>query len=226
MSWFFRAMVIVGALSIGMPAFGSGPEAVDGWGRITVSGGYRWVPNWYFEGKASTAGTPYTSKAMGGVAGILGFGYGLGDHIEIGIDLFGAWHPFSLGALGAFDGIAYGGMLGVRLTGSNAIFTGLMPYFGAQGGIVLADVQGGTVDVREKLMGGAAVMAGLHYKVSDHWGVTLDVRWVWARLTFPTIGGMNSGGVWVTLGVSYFISPARQQSQGVPGFDGPSYLRD
>ena len=61
-------------------AFG---EGIDGLGRISVGGGFRWVPNWYFSEHAAAVGTPVIPGLTGGPQLNASFGYGVAPVLEV-----------------------------------------------------------------------------------------------------------------------------------------------
>lgn len=199
-------------------------QSIDGWGRATVMGGYRWVPNWYFASKAAAAGQPYTSPLQGGPQGVLSFGYGATEWLEVSVDLFAASHAFTVDGLEPFTSFSYGAGLGARLMKTNVLFPGFTPYVGIALGPVLSDLFSSSLQVPERLLGGYLAVGGFHWKVADRWAITFDVRYLYARSVVPDIGGINVGGVFVSLGVSMFFPPAPKRDLEVPGFGSSSNL--
>ncbi len=204
-------------------SFAQRTDSVQGWGRISVLGGYRWVPNWYFADRAAQAGFPVAKASPGGPLGIASFGYGVFDSLELAVDLFAAWETFELTDYAPFSATTYGAMLGPRLTKRN-LFPGFTPYVGVEGGPTLALVSSNSISNPERLLGGLAAVGGFHWAFHDRWAISFDVRWIYARSAVPGISGINVGGVLFSLGVSTFFAPSPKRELDVPGFDTPSNL--
>jgi hypothetical protein len=218
--WLVLAAVVLGAQAFADEGFSRG---VEGWGRISVYGGYRWTPNWYFTAQAAAAGFPVTQPSKGGPLGMVSFGYGAFTNFELAVDVFAAFETFTLDQYAPFSATTYGALIGPRLTKKD-LFPGFTPYAGVEGGPTLALVQSASVTNPERLLGGLAVVGGFHLMVADRWAISFDVRWIYARAVVPGISGINVGGVLFSLGVSTFFSPAPRREYEVPGFDTPSRL--
>jgi len=199
-------------------------SSAEGWGRISVVGGYRWVPNWYLFERAAALEARVLKASQGGPQAQVGFGYGVTDYLELAVDLFAAPDWFELSGMGPFTAISYGALIGPRLTSSNVLFRGLSPYLGAEAGPTFILLQSSTHGAPEKLAMGLAVVGGLHWRFQDRWAVTLDVRWLLARANVPEVSGFNGGGVLFSIGVSHFLPPTPQRDLEVPGFGAPSHL--
>jgi hypothetical protein len=216
----------VAALVLATAAAGAHAQAdqsIEGWGRVTVLGGYRWVPNWYFEGKAAAAGDPVLRPSQGGPAVIGSFGYGATDWLEISVDLFGSYDSFGLQRSGLFSAFTYGAVLGPRLSRANLFFRGFTPFLGAEAGATFALVSSAAVNAGERLLPGFTAVAGFHLRIADRWALTFDARWIYARSVIPGISGLNVGGVLVSVGITAFFPPRPQELQA-PGFGAPSHL--
>jgi hypothetical protein len=74
-------------------------QGIDGVGRISVGGGFRWVPNWWFQSHAADLGTPVIPTVDGGGAGFASFGLGVTTSLEVSIDLLFGYHEFALRAV-------------------------------------------------------------------------------------------------------------------------------
>lgn len=210
-------LVCVVLLSSG--ALGSG---IDGWGRISVGGGYRWVPNWWFIGRAAEAGTPVIPGLSGGPQATLSFGYGATSNLEVSIDLLGGYESFSLslpdGGRADYSSVAYGVLLGGRLVGTDFPFKGGMPYLSVQAGPLLSNISTGSTPVPERLLGGMSVSGGFTWRFAERYGVTLEARYLYGRNAIPGISGINVGGVWFSAMFTIFFPPAPKRDLDVPGF--------
>jgi hypothetical protein len=198
-------------------------HTIDGWGRVTVLGGYRWVPNWYFADQAQRQGTPVSRPSVGGPALIASFGYGALDWLELSVDVFGAYDSFEVQGAGQFNAFTYGAVLGPRLTRAN-LFRGFSPFLGVEAGATFAVLSSSTVNAGERMLPGLTALVGFHWKVADRWAITFDARWIYGRSYLPGISGLNVGGVVFSLGVSALFAPRPHADLDVPGFGSPSNL--
>jgi hypothetical protein len=214
----------VSVLVLSVQAAAQSSQSVEGWGRVTVLGGYRWVPNWYFAGKAAAAGMPVTRPSVGGPDVIASFGFGASEWLELAVDLFGSYDSFELRGAGAFTAFTYGAVLGPRLTRTNVLFRGFTPYLGVSAGAAFALVSSPSVNPGERLLPGLTAVAGFHWRFTERWGVSLDLRWIYARSAIPGISGLNAGGVLLSLGLSTFFPPRPQLELDAPGFGRSSNL--
>lgn len=208
------------ALAVALCAAGARAESrsIDGWGRITAFGGYRYVPNGYFAEKAAEAGAPMKKPSPGGPQGGASFGYGAFSFLEVTIDLLIGYETFELEGQAPFSSVTYGGLLGARFTKLDLLFTGFAPYAGVQAGPILSIVTSNSAPQPEKFLGGIAINGGFNYRFTERLGINLDVRWMFARNYVEPIAGCNVGGLWVSLGFSVFFPPAPKADLDVPGF--------
>lgn len=194
------------------------PGSIEGVGRIQVSAGYRWTPNWYFTGKAAEAGTPVVRASIGGPQATASFGYGATSWLEGTIDVLGAIESFELSGYLPFTSSTYGALLGIRVARLDVWVPGLVPHAGVQVGPMLSTVSSATLPGTEHLQLGYSVNGGLTWRFSERFGLTLDVRWLYARIYVDGISGINVGGVWFSLGLTTFFAPAPKRDLDVPGF--------
>lgn len=200
-------------------------ESIDGWGRVSVVGGYRWTPNWYFNGRAADLGYPVTEPSIGGPALTASFGYGAASFLELSIDGFLAWERFTLDGLQPFNSFSYGGGIGGRLAQRDVFFRGFTPWVALEVGPLLAIVQSPSLPTNsERALGALFVAGGFHLTLSGHWALTFEVRYIYARAVVPEIAGINVGGVVFSLGVTSFFPPSTKRELDVPGFTSPSNL--
>lgn len=196
-------------------------EGVDGWGRISIGGGYRWVPNWWFIDRAAAAGTPVVPGISGGPQATASFGYGVAANLELSIDLLGGFESFALslpdGNRDEYVSAVYGAQVGGRLVGSNVFFKGLMPYLTVQAGPLLSNISGGTPQT-ERVLFAFSAGGGLTYRFADRYGISLEARYMNARSAVTPISGINVGGVWFSAMFTIFFPPAIKRDLDVPGF--------
>lgn len=200
------------------PGVAQADSSIEGWGRVSVFGGWRWVPNWFFADKAAEAGTPMLKASPGGPQGGASFGYGALPFVEVAIDLFIGYETFELSGLQPFSSVSYGGLLGARFTRMDVLFPGFAPYLGVQAGPMLASVTSNSAPQPEKLLGAVSVNGGVNYRFAERFAVNLDVRWIIARTYVDPIAGINVGGVWFSAGFTIFFAPAPKRDLDVPGF--------
>jgi hypothetical protein len=159
-----------------------------------------------------------------GLGGIASFGYGAFEWLELAIDLFGAWESFNLEGELPFNSVSYGGLLGLRLTRYDFPVHGLVPYLGAQTGVLFALVSSPSEPGGERVLQAYSVNGGASYRFTDRFGVFVDLRWIYARSWVADIAGRNVGGVLVTAGVSLFFPATPKRDLETPGFGrGPSF---
>jgi hypothetical protein len=210
---------LLGALAaLGTAEAWAESTSVDGWGRLTVFGGYRLVPNGYFAGRAAEAGSPMLHASVGGPQGGASFGYGTLSFVEICIDLLIGYETFELEGQLPYSSVTYGGLLGVRLTRLDWLVPGLAPFLGMQGGPILANVSSGSNPQPEKLQLAFSVNAGFNYRFAERFAFNVDVRWMYARYYVDPIAGANVGGLWFSAGFTFFFTPAPKKDLDVPGF--------
>lgn len=210
-----RAGLVALALLCAGDALAGG--SVDGRGRVSVYGGYRWVPNGYFEARAREVGMPVLQPSPGGVQAAASFAYGVHANIEVAIDALVAWERFEVQGLDPFDAWVYGGVVGPRFTTLDLLVDGFCPYAGVQYGPLLSSLRSGPA-AREKLMGAFSVNGGFDWRLTTTLALSLDVRWVLARHFIDPIGGANVGGLWASVGVTFFFAAERERDLAVPGF--------
>lgn len=196
--------------------------SIDGLGFISVGGGYRWLPNWWFQSKAAEKGTPVVPGVDGGGVGLATFGLGVSQVLAVSISLLGAYTGFELqsgdGSRAQYSSSTFGGMLGGRLMGCDVIVKGLCPYLDVQAGPVLLVIGAPNVTVPEKAVVGLSAAGGAMIRFTPQYGLTLEVRYLQARTSVPDISGINAGGVWFTAMFTFIFPPTIKHELEVPGF--------
>jgi hypothetical protein len=215
-----RGARLAAAVAIVLAAKGARAESgsIEGWGRITVAGGYRRVPNGFFADRAAEAGRPMVRPSPGGPQGVASFGFGAFPFVEVAIDLLAGYETFTLEGLEPFSAVSYGGLLGPRFTKVDVLFKGFGPYLGVHAGPLLSVVSSTSLPQREKLIGAVAVSGGFNYRFAERMALTVDVRWILARNYVEPIAGANVGGFWFSLGFTIFFAPEPKRDLDVPGF--------
>lgn len=200
-----------------VPAFGD-VTGVEGMGRISAVVGSKWTPNAYFEGVAASRGNLLVSRTPG-IQGAASFGYGITSWAEVTIDVYGGWESFELSGYAPFNSYIYGGLIGGRITKLDFPWRGFVPHLGVQAGPSVAQIASTSIPTSEIVLLGLSANAGLTYRFSDRFGITLDVRYLFARLYVPEIAGANVGGLFASIGATmYFPGSSERKDLSVPGF--------
>jgi hypothetical protein len=197
-------------------------QGIDGWGRLSIGGGFRWVPNWWFQSHAADAGTPVIPTIDGGGQGTASFGFGVSTNLELSVDLLVGYQTFSLATPGGdpnpYTSLTAGALLGGRLVGTDVFFKGFMPYLSLQTGPVLSAISSRDGALPEKVNLGLSAAGGATVKIAERYGFTLEVRYLQARNAVPGISGINAGGVLFSVMFTYFFAPSLKRDLDVPGF--------
>jgi hypothetical protein len=200
----FAALVASTALAQG------GAPSLEGEGRISIQGGWRYVANsTFYDGYYSQdPALERAPQSRGGPLVVGSFAYAVTDRIEVGIDLFGAAERIQLTDQPQLTVLNYGALLGLRFTtwldfGPE----GTVPFVGLLTGPMLASSKFQGEPVRELVSQAWAGNAGATLRLTPRWGLTLEYRLVFARgpvrkLDKP-LGSFNAGGSWLSLGVNY-----------------------
>jgi hypothetical protein len=195
-------------------------RSMEGMGRVSVQGGYKWAPNAPFVQKADEAGHTLEGKLAGGPQFSASFGYAALDWVEATIDLLIGFENFTLKDYEPFASTTYGALLGVRLAKMDFPIRGLVPHLGAQFGPVLSFITSKSINSAEKLNTAYSLNAGLTWRFKEKWGVGFDARYVFATGEIPGAGPggdnltINAGGLWVSLTLVYFIGPGPKDPLG------------
>ncbi|MGV3619779.1 MAG: hypothetical protein ACO1OB_03120 [Archangium sp.] len=205
-----------------LAASSSFASGIEGWGRISVGGGPRWIPNWWFVDNAAMAGTPVINHVPLGGHGNASFGYGVTAFLEVTVDIFAGYEAFALQGLdgqrmeyGSFAGAA---MLGGRLVAKDIFGKGFSPWLSVQGGGLLSSLNGPNVEIFERLMPSFAAGGGFDIRFNERYGMSVDARYLYGRSYVPPISGINVGGMWFTVSVVFFFPPDSKRDLAVPGF--------
>jgi hypothetical protein len=215
-----RTFLVVAVL-LSQAAFAQA-QGIDGLGRISLGGGFRWVPNWWLTERAAEAGRPVIPGLSGGPQLNASFGYGVSSVLELSIDLLGSYETFALalpdGSRDEITSAMYGAALGGRISGSNVLFKGFMPYLQLQAGPLLSNVTSREYPTSERVLLAFHASGGATWRFADRYGVTLDVRYVMARGALSGLSGINVGGVLFSAMFTIFFPPAPKRDLDVPGF--------
>lgn len=197
-----KSLPLLAALLLTLPA--AAQVATEGASRISVLPGWRWTPNDHFAGSAARAGFPRTEASSGGPQLTAAFGYMATSNLEIAIDLFAGFETLSLETFGDVTSVSYGALLQLR---SVFEWGPVNPYLGIGLGptLVLTDPASVDRDTNERLLTGYTADAGVTFRLSEALGLTLFARWLLARGFVPEVGGINAGGLWGGLGITFLL---------------------
>jgi hypothetical protein len=214
-----RRAALFAACGLSCSAFAA--EGLDGTGRATLVAGWRWTPNDYFAGDAASAGYPLLRSSPGGPQLTGSFGYSASDYVEVTLELFAGGEQLKLSQLGTVDSYTYGGLIGVHLQQSwrPAWWTrGMITYLGLFVGPAVVDLSPPAQPLSESVVSAYAAGGGCVFRLTERFGLALDVKWLWARGALTNVGGVNAGGLWAGLGVVWLFpreGPERQISVDV-----------
>ncbi|HLL54866.1 MAG TPA: hypothetical protein VK447_15030 [Myxococcaceae bacterium] len=197
-----RLAVLVFALAA-LPALGA-----EGEGRVTLQGGWRLTPNDFFFARAESLGITRESRSIGGPTVVGTFGYMATDALEVTIDLFVGFEQLRLSGREPLSSLTYGGAGGVRyhVPLGSLPFADLSAHVGALlGPTLVLETGGGIPEPTEELVSGYMASAGLSAR-SGTMSIALEYRLLLARGFVPGIGGINGGGSWFGLGVTWWIA--------------------
>ncbi|HYI01073.1 hypothetical protein [Hyalangium sp.] len=190
--------------------------SLDGVGRISIQGGWRYVSNSTlynsYYSQPGNAGLERAAKSPGGPLLVGSFAYAMSDLVEVGIDLFGTGERLQLTDQPQLTTLCYGALLGVRLQKWVALGPeGTVPFVGVLTGPLLATATFKGERPQETLTQAYAATVGATARLNPHWGLSLEFRQVFARGTVSKTGqrfsSFNAGGSWLSVGVSYAFPP-------------------
>lgn len=188
-------------------------QSLEGRGRISIQPGWRWTPNDYFAASAEAKRHALEYASPGGPQLTGTFAYAAGSHIEVAIDLFAGSETLHLADAAAVTSVSYGALVGFR---SFWEVGALVPYVGLALGPTLVYTSGG-LDPRatERLTTGYSAVGGVTWRVTDSLGITFDLRALLARGLVSGIGGVNAGGAWGGLGLTWYFAPEPERPGSV-----------
>lgn len=196
-----RRAAVALTLLLGSSAFA---ESLEGVGRISLLPGWRWTPNGHFAATAAERGHPLERASVGGPQLTATFAYAASDAIEVAIDLFAGFETLRLREAEPLTSVSYGALAGARAYWSLGRFA---PYLGLGVGPVLVYTSGGLqTRPNERVTTGYAAMGGVSYRLTDTFAVTFDARALLARGNVAGVGGINGGGAWAGVGVSWLFA--------------------
>jgi hypothetical protein len=206
------------AFAVALCVSGAAPaRSMEGTGRISALPGWRYTPNDHFYAQALRLGFEAEGGWAGGPQLTMAFTYAATEGIEACIDLFGGLDRLGLVGRDDIQVLSYGGLIGARFfwVGEPLFLPeGLIPSVGLFVGPTLVYVTAPDLPSTERLVTGYAVSAGLTARLSEWVGITAEVKLLGARGTVPGISGVNAGGLWAGLGVTWYFP-------GEPGGQAP-----
>jgi hypothetical protein len=195
-----RALLLGGALWLS----DARAESLEGVGRVGVHPGWRWTPNDHFRSSAAAAGHPIGPPSPGGPQITGTFAYAATSSIEVAIDLFAGYESLRMEGTPDVASITYGALVGFRAFAP--LGERWVPCAGLGLGPVLVYTSGGPgAGPTERLVTGYAAIAGISYRIGDTLSVSADARWLLARGMVAEIGGVNGGGAWAGVGLTWWV---------------------
>lgn len=188
-------------------------SSLEGIGRVSIWGGWRYTPNDGFYSKATAQGYPPISRSTGGPMGTATFAYSVTDDFELGLDLFAGREVFHLRDLPAISSTSYGVLVGVRLQKQLGL---VVPYVGAFAGPTLIYTANPMMGKHEVAATGYGAGAGLNVAISERFAVMAEAKFFLARGVAEGIGGLNGGGLWAGIGITYYFQ--REPKEGMKPF--------
>lgn len=207
-------LTLLAALAASTAFAQDGAPSLEGEGRISIQGGWRYVSNsTFYNGYYSQRpGLERAPQSHGGPLAVGSFAYSVTDLVEVGIDLFATAERMQLTGQPELTILNYGALLGVRFQGwLNLGPEGTVPFLGLLTGPMLASSTFKGQPVRELLSQAWAGSAGATLRLTPKWGITLEYRLVFARGAVAKpgeqFGTFNAGGSWLSVGVNYTFPP-------------------
>jgi hypothetical protein len=201
---------LVAALAASTAFAQGGAPSLEGEGRISIQGGWRYVSNsTFYNGYYSQyPNLERSPQSHGGPLVVGSFAYAVTDLVEVGIDLFGTAERIQLTGQPRLTVLSYGALVGLRFQSWLDLGPeGTVPFLGILTGPMLASSAFQGEPVRELLSQAWAGNAGATMRLTPKWGLTLEYRLVFARgpVSRPNerFGSFNAGGSWLSLGVNY-----------------------
>jgi hypothetical protein len=212
-----KKAVLLSTLLLAGSASASGVENA---GRISIGAGARWVPQWWFIEHAATAGTPVVEFMPFGPSLVGSFGYGIAPWLELSIDLLGGWQPLAIqrsDGIYRYNSFMGAGAIGGRLIGKK-LWGPVSPWLTAMGGGLFSSLSGPDVAHQENFKPTFIGGAGIDINVNEHYGLSIDVRYLYGRNMFSGITNFNAGGVMLTISFVMFFAAEQKRELDVPGF--------
>lgn len=187
-----------------------------GAGLLGVSGGWRYVPQWFLATDAKKLGQGELRPSFGSPQVLVPFGYRIDDHWGVGIS-FAYGHETMRFTSGSSLGLS---TLALELSVERRFNPGwdrLELYASAGIGQYLSAVSiqpadGPRVNTEANTQGFNAAL-GVRYALTQHFGLVLEDRFVWAGVGVDGFGRPLVGGNTLSLGMFYVW---RQQQPSRP----------
>lgn len=193
--WVFVALVACPALA-----------APEGSGGLEFLAGWRVTPNDYFAANAAKVGTPLTHASTGGPAAVASFSYVALPWLAVAIDGMIGGERLFLRGLPPLTSITYGGMIGPRFMPD--LGNGFALSAGISTGAILVNVSGLNLSqANEQLDQAYMGELGLMYQLTPTVALDVEYRYLLARGFVPGYNGINGGGSWFGVGVTFWVEP-------------------
>lgn len=209
-------LTLVATLAAFTASAQDGTPSLEGVGRISIQGGWRYAANTTFYDSSyryivSQPGNEALTRSGASRGGPLltgTFAYGISDLVEIGIDLFGYGQRIQLTGQAPLTTAGYGALIGLRFRSWLDIGPeGVVPFLGLLTGPLLAAAAFEGQPLRETFSQAWGGTVGATFRLTPTWGISAEFRQVFARGAVgrmdQNFGSFNAGGSWLTIGVNY-----------------------
>jgi hypothetical protein len=212
-----RSWVVLATL---IAAFSSRPASAvgrDGQGRIALAGGPTWISDNPFTQNARADGYDIEQTYTFGPTAVATFGYWFDQHFELSIE--GGYQHDGYGVRGKKDLTLDSEMLMATLRYSFIGGYNLWPYIGASFGYSFNGVSSPFLEPWDSWSAvgyGEAAELGLGIDLTDHFGISIELRYTVAILQTQYPSSLNAGGLTLLLGV-YLRIPKAPETSVIPG---------
>jgi hypothetical protein len=206
--WFVLAALVAAFSSQRAAAVGR-----DGQGRISLEGGATWISDNPFTQNARADGFDVEQTYSFGPLAVASFGYWFDQHFELSIE--GGYQHDGYGVRGKKDLTLDSESLMATLRWSFIGGYNLWPYIGASFGYSFNGISSPFVPPWNSWSAvgyGEAGEVGLGIDLSDHFGITFELRYTVAVLQTQYPSSLNAGGLSLLFGVYLRIPKAPETS--------------
>jgi Outer membrane protein beta-barrel domain len=189
----------------------------DGQGRVELEGGLTWIPDSPFTQNARAAGYGIEQPYGLGPMGVASFGYWFDEHFEISIE--GGYQHDAYSIRGQSDLTLDSEILMATLRWAFIGSYNFWPYVGASFGYSFNGVSSpfqAPWNSWSAVGYGEAAELGVGLDLSDHFGVSLELRYTLALLQSPFASSLNAGGLSLMFGVYLRIPRGPETTPAVP----------
>jgi hypothetical protein len=218
-------LTLVATLAAFTASAQEGAPALEGVGRISIQGGWRYAANTtfydHYYALQGNEGLARAGATRGGPLAVGTFAYGISDLVEIGIDLFAHEQQIQLTGQPQLRTVGYGALLGLRFrTWLDIGPEGVVPFLGLLTGPMLAAAAFDGQALRETYSQAWGGTVGATFRLNPTWGISAEFRQVFARGAVgrpdQNLGSFNAGGSWFSVGVNYTFPKDSGPSSKIP----------